>query len=392
MKLAARIAHMTGNGKDGWAILGRARDMIAVGEAVTMLTIGEPDVKTDPAVLSAMMAAAVAGNTGYTDIAGQRALRAEIAARVSARTGVATSPAQIVVTPGGQAALFAAHMALLGAGQTGLFVAPHYPTYPGTIRAGGGVALAVPARPEHGFQPEAHALDAAAAASDARTLLINSPNNPTGVIYSRDTMEGIAEVCERRDLWLISDEVYDTQVWEGTHISPRTLPGMAKRTIVIGSLSKSHAMTGSRIGWVVAPEEVAHAVHALAVNTTYGVPGFIQDAGLFALREGQDLETRIAAPFRRRRDVAVRALAGSQAVRLTPPAGAMYVMADIRATGLSGADFAERLLADERIAVMPGESFGASAAGHLRIALTLDDEALKKALLRLRSYAEALVR
>lgn len=391
MKLAARVAHMTGNGSDGWGILFRARDMIAAGETVTMLTIGEPDVRTDPEVLAAMAASAAAGNTGYTDIAGQRALRAEIAARVSARTGQPTNAAQVVVTPGGQAALFAAHMALLDAGETGLYIAPFYPTYPGTIRAGGAIARAVPARPEAGFQPDAAAIDAAAAETGARTLLINSPNNPTGVIYSRDTMEGIAEVCQRRDLWLISDEVYDTQVWEGKHISPRTLPGMAERTVVIGSLSKSHAMTGSRIGWVVAPEAVAEAVHALAINTTYGVPGFIQDAGLFALRQGTALESRIAAPFHRRRDVAARILAGSQALRLIPPAGAMYVMADIRATGLSGEDFAARLLDQERIAVMPGESFGAPAAGHLRIALTLEDGALEAALVRLRAFAEALL-
>ena len=391
MQLAARNAHMIGEDGNGWEILFRAREMIAAGEAVTMLTIGEPDVKTDPAILAAMHAAAMAGNTGYTDIAGQPALRAEIAARVTARSGVPTRPDQVVVTPGGQAALFAAHMALLDAGDTGLYVEPFYPTYPGTIRASGAQAVAVAARPEHGFQPEAAGLDAAARAHAAKTLLINTPNNPTGVIYSRDTTEGIAEVCRHRDLWLISDEVYDTQVWQGAHQSPRALPGMAERTLVIGSLSKSHAMTGARIGWIVGPEAVVEAVHQLAINTTYGVPGFVQDAALFALQQGVALEARIAAPFRRRRDIAARVMAGSQALRLIHPAGAMYVMADIRATGLTGADFAARLLEQERIGVMPGESFGQAAAGHLRIALTLEDAALEAALMRLRAFAEALL-
>ncbi|WP_372838329.1 pyridoxal phosphate-dependent aminotransferase [Phaeovulum sp.] len=391
MKLAARYAHMLGATGDGWAILFRAREMIAAGKQVTMLTIGEPDVKTDPAILAAMDASARGGNTGYTDIEGQRSLRSEIAARVQARTGVATRPEQVIVTPGGQAALFAAHMLTLDAGDTGLYIEPFYPTYPGTIRAGGAEALAVPTRPENNFQPEVAALDAAARASGAKSLLINTPNNPTGVIYSRATLDGVAEVCQRRDLWLISDEVYDTQVWEGGHVSPRTLPGMEERTLVLGSLSKSHAMTGSRIGWIVAPEAVVEAAHQLAINTTYGVPGFVQDAALFALRQGAEAEARNAAPYRRRRDIAARVLGGSQAVRLIHPAGAMYVMADIRATGLSGDAFARRLLDEARIGVMPGESFGGAAAGHLRIALTQEDAVLEDALGRLRAFAEALL-
>ena len=391
MQLAARYSHMLGTTGAGWEILFRAREMIAAGQHVTMLTIGEPDVKTDPAILAAMDASARGGNTGYTDIEGQHSLRAEIAARVTARSGVATRPEQVIVTPGGQAALFAAHMLTLDAGDTGLYVEPFYPTYPGTIRSGGAQALAVPTLPEAGFQPAAAALDDAARKSGAKTLLINTPNNPTGVIYSRDTLERIAEVCQRRDLWLISDEVYDTQVWEGQHLSPRALPGMTERTLVLGSLSKSHAMTGARIGWIVAPEAVVEAAHQLAINTTYGVPGFVQDAALFALRQGAGAEAANAAPYRRRRDIAARVLGGSQALRLIHPAGAMYVMADIRPTGLSGRDFAHRLLDEERIGVMPGESFGAAAAGHLRIALTQADEVLEAALWRLRGFAEALL-
>jgi len=249
----------------------------------------------------------------------------------------------------------------------------------------------VPTRPENNFQPEVAQLDSAAKASGAKSLLINTPNNPTGVIYSRATLDGVAEVCQRHDLWLISDEVYDTQVWAGTHVSPRTLPGMQERTMVLGSLSKSHAMTGSRIGWIVAPEPVVEATHQLAINTTYGVPGFVQDAALFALRQGSEAEARNAAPYRRRRDIAARTLGGSQALRLIHPEGAMYVMADVRATGLSGDAFARRLLDEARIGVMPGESFGKAAAGHLRIALTQEDAVLEDALGRLRAFAEALL-
>ena len=295
----------------------------------------------------------------------------------------------MVVTAGGQAALLHTFMATLDAGDAAVMIDPYYVTYPGTIRATGGVPRITPARAEAGFQPDLDALEAAC--TGARALLINSPNNPTGAIYSDETLDGVAEICRRHDLWLISDEVYDGMAWDGPHRSPRALPGMAERTVVIGSLSKSHGMTGSRLGWTLAPEELSRFIEIYALNATYGIPGFIQDAGLWCLREGAGIEAGLAATFRRRRDVALNTLAGRQSVRLSPPQGAMYVMLDVRATGLSGLAFAERLLEEAHIAVMPGESFGASAAGHLRVALTVDDAELARALGRLADFAETLV-
>lgn len=387
MKLAERVSHMSRGGSDGWEIYYRARALRAQGEAVVNLTIGEHDVRTDPAILDAMHASARAGNTGYTIGAGKPELRRAIAERVAARTGVPTGPENVVVTPGGQAALFAAHMVTLDAGARGLYCDPYYATYPATIRATGAIDVAVPTRPEVGFQPEPAAIDARA--EGARTLLINTPNNPTGAVYSRATLDRIAEVVRDRDLWLISDEVYDTQIWAGDHVTPRALPGMAERTLVVGSLSKSHAMTGSRIGWLVAPEEVVTAVSDLATNTTYGIPGFIMDAGLHALSLGTGFEAEIGLPFRRRRQIALDTFARSNKFSLVPSGGGMFVMLDVRATGLSGIGFAERLIEAERIAVMPGESFGTAAAGHIRIAMTVADEAFAEALARLLAFAEA---
>ena len=208
------------------------------------------------------------------------------------------------------------------------------------------------------------------------------------VMHPDATLGGIAEVCRTDDLWLISDEVYDTQVWEGRHLSPRALPGMAERTLVVGSMSKSHAMTGSRCGWIVGPEAVIAHLVTLATHTTYGVPGFIQDASLFALSQGRDFEAEIAAPFRRRRAIAQRVLGGQNTVGLIPAQGAMYLMLDIRATGMTGEAFAYDLLEHEHIAVMPGESFGAAAAGHLRVAMTIAYDAFENALRRLCAHAE----
>jgi arginine:pyruvate transaminase len=203
-------------------------------------------------------------------------------------------------------------------------------------------------------------------------------------------MNMIADVCKRHDLWLISDEVYDTQIWSSEHISPRSLPGMQERTLVIGSMSKSHAMTGSRIGWVVGPEDMIVHLIDLAANTTYGVAGFIQEAALFALEQGVKFEEKIAAPYARRRKITLGILQGFPHVKAIDPEGGMYVMLDIRATGLSGIEFANQLLDKHHIAVMPGESFGQSAAGHLRVAMTISDAAYGKALRTLCQFATVL--
>ncbi len=384
MQLSRRITTLTG-GTDGWDLFIRAREMIAAGIVVTELTIGEHDIRTHPDILKAMHASAVGGHTGYAMVPGTAQLRDAVAARVQARTGVATTRDNVLITPGGQAGLFAAHAATCDAGDAALYIDPYYATYPGTIRGVGAVPRAVRADAENGFQPRA--ADIEAAARGARSLLINSPNNPTGVIYGRDTLDGIAALCRHHDLWLISDEVYDTQVWQGDHVSPRALPGMAERTLVIGSMSKSHAMTGSRCGWIVGPRAAIGHLIDLATHTTYGVPGFVQDAAAYALSRGTALEREIAAPFRRRRALAKDILAAQNTVGLVPAQGAMYLMLDVRATGLDGEGFANSLLDAHRIAVMPGNSFGAAAADHVRVAMTIEDAAFADALQRLCDHA-----
>jgi arginine:pyruvate transaminase len=388
MQASQRITGILGGGSDGWGLFNKARAMIAAGTPVTELTIGEHDIRTAAPILQDMHRAAMGGHTGYASIPGVPALRDKIAARVTERTGTQTTRDNIMITPGGQSALYAAHFAVCDPGDRALYLDPYYATYPGTLRGVSAEPVRIETRASDAFQPRS--TDIAAQAAGAKSLLINSPNNPTGVVYSRATLEGIAQVCRDHDLWLVSDEVYDTQVWEGDHISPRALPGMADRTLVVGSMSKSHAMTGSRIGWVLGPPDMIEGLINLATHTTYGVPGFIQDAALFALEQGEAFEADIAAPFRRRRDIAQKVLAGQNAVTLIPAQGAMYLMLDVRSTGLSGDAFADALLDRHHIAVMPGESFGKAAAGHLRVAMTIEDRAFEAALRTLCRFAESL--
>ena len=383
-----RIATLTGDGDDGWSLFYRARAMKAAGMDVLELTIGEHDIGTNPAILDEMHRAAKAGHTGYAAVPGVAALRAAVAARLSAQHGQSYTSDNVLIVPGGQAGLFAAHHAACDPGDRALMIDPYYATYPGTIRAVGALPVAVAARSEDGFQPDLAAL--AKAAVGAGSLLINSPNNPTGAVYSAASLAGIAAIAEAHDLWVISDEVYDSQVWQGQHRPIASLPGMAARTLTIGSLSKSHAMTGSRLGWVCGPADVIAQMITLATHTTYGVPGYIQEAGLFALAMGPAAEAAVAAPFKRRRDLLLGRITGNKVLRAIPPEGAMYVMLDIRATGLSGDDFAARLLDAAHVAVMPGESFGQAAAGHVRVALTLPDDLFSEAIARLIGFVEGL--
>ena len=393
MRLSNTITTITGGGSDGWDLFVKARKMIAEGHNITELTIGEHDIKTDTRILEAMHAAAVGGATGYAMVPGIEDLRQAVATRLTTRTGVPTRSENVLITAGGQAALFAAFRATLDAGDTALYINPYYATYPGTIRSVGGVPEAVTAEADNGFLPTYEALDAAATSAEgrAKALLINSPNNPTGAVYDRDTLEAIAAVAIKHDLIVISDEVYDTQVWEGEHISIRALEGMAERTLVVGSMSKSHAMTGSRVGWLVGPEPAMGHVLNLLTNTNYGVAGFTQRAALFALGLGSPFEAEIGAPFQRRRALAQKALEGQNTIRLSKPSGAMYLMLDIRATGLSGDDFADKLLMERGIAVMPGESFGSAAAGHVRIAMTIPDAPFEAAIKEIAAVATGLL-
>ena len=389
MQLSKRIQQITTDGSDGWEILYKSRAMIAKGQDVLELTIGEHDIRTDPKILAAMHQSALGGHTGYASVPGTPELRRAVAARVQERTGVPTSHKNVLITPGGQAGLFAAILCATDPGDGVVHLDPYYATYPTSIRAASCVPMPIKTGPENDFQPSAADLNTRP--EGARAFLMNSPNNPTGTLYSAATMEAVAEYVQRNDLTLISDEVYDTQIWSGAHVSPRALPNMAERTIVIGSMSKSHAMTGSRIGWVIAPEDAILNMIDLATNTTYGVAGFVQDAALFALSQGEAFEDEIAAPFKRRREIALTILQGFPTIPMIAPRGGMYLMLDMRKTGLSGIEFANRLLDERSIAVMPGESFGDSAAGHIRVAMTIADDRFGDALRGLCEFGESLM-
>ena len=253
----------------------------------------------------------------------------EAMARASTRcTGVETTAAQVIVTPGGQLALYAAVQGTLDTGDHAIVVAPYYATYPGTFRAAEADFTVVEAEATDGFQPRAEAIEAALK-PNTRAILINTPNNPTGAIYSRESLEAIARLCVEHDLWLLSDEVYWT-LGGGHHVSPRALPGMAERTLVINSMSKSHGMTGWRIGWLTGPESMITLLISLNLVTTYGLTDFVQQAAAEALENDYGVK-QIADTYNGRRKVFLDAVRGLNDITVRGSEGGMYVMLDISA-------------------------------------------------------------
>ncbi|MEM1130694.1 MAG: pyridoxal phosphate-dependent aminotransferase [Pseudomonadota bacterium] len=385
--LSRRICGIVAGGDDGWGLYYRARAMQASGKPVVMLSIGDHDIKTDAKILAKMVESAKAGHLGYSNVAGLPTLREAIAQRVMRTTQTPARAENVALTPGGQGAIFAAMMSVLDPGDECIVLDPFYATFDVTVRAASGSPVIVPTDAAAGFQPDPDVIRAAVTPA-TRAILVNTPNNPSGAVYTRERLEAIAAICVEHDLWAISDELYDSQIHEGEHVSLRDLPGMAERTFQVGSMSKGYAMTGSRVGWVVAPEDAADRVIDLSGATQYGLPGFIQDAAVYALTECAEMEADVTARYRRRRDAALAALGNGSGIGVVPPGGGMYIMLDVRPTGLSGKVFAERLLDEELIAVMPGESFGKAAAGHVRIALTVPEAQLTDAMARLASLAQ----
>lgn len=374
-------------GDDGWGILLRARTLRTQGHEVLNLAVGEHDRPTDPAIVDVLTRAAREGPHGYAAVTGRPSLRAAIAARL-ARDGAASSAEEVIFVAGCQMALLLACHLTLDPGDECIIVDPYYATYPQTVRATGGVPVAVPADVAAGFQPDIDAI-ARAIGPRTRAILINTPNNPTGAVYAPDRLEALAALCRRHDLWLISDEVYDGLVHRGAHRSPRALPGMAGRTLVAGSLSKGFAMTGWRAGWLAGPAPALGRAGDYAVAATYGVPPFIQAAAEYALTEGAGIERAIAAEIRARAGAVMRAVGRARTLAAAPPDGAMYAMIDISRAGLPGPVFAERLLDRACIATMPGESFGAAGAGFLRLALVAPEDRLADAVAAIDALATA---
>ena len=389
MRFSPLVDRIAGRGAGAWHVGAEAALLREAGHDVISLTVGDPDQAAPAPVIDAAIEALRHQRTGYAPIIGYPKVREAIAARFARRTGRPCEADNVVVTPGAQGGLYCALQCLAGPGDEVIVPEPVYATYEAVIGASGAQMVTVPLQAARGFHPD---LDDIARAVTPRTraIWINSPHNPTGAVFTADEIAGIAVICRRHDVWLVSDEVYEDFAFARPHLSPWSLPDMAERTIVVSSLSKSHAMPGFRFGWIIGPPALSRHLFNLLLCMTYGAPPFIQEGALAALAGELPEVAALREDYRRRAGLFSRILGDAPNCRATPPEGGMFVLLDIRATGLGAQDFARALLHRENVAVLPCDGFGPSAAGHLRISLTAPDPRLEEAGRRIVRFAREL--
>ncbi|MBN3865032.1 aminotransferase class I/II-fold pyridoxal phosphate-dependent enzyme [Pseudomonas frederiksbergensis] len=382
MRYSALTQRIAGDGAAAWKIHDRALELREQGVDVLLLSIGDPDFDTPLPIVHAAIDSLLAGDTHYSDVRGTRTLRSSIASRHQRRCGQEVDAEHVIVLPGAQCAVYSVAQCLLDPGDEVIVAEPMYVTYEAVFGACGARVVPVAVRPENGFRVEP--ADVAALITDkTRAILLNSPNNPSGASLSLNIWQELAALCVRHDLWLISDEVYSDLLYEGDHISPASLPGMAERTATLNSLSKSHAMSGWRVGWMIGPKPLAEHVMNLSLCMLFGIPDFVQKAAQVALDEDLPEVALMREEYRQRRDLVCAKLNGCPGLRPIKPDGGMFVMVDVRQTGLGAQNFAERLLERYGVSVLAGEAFGPSAAGHIRIGLVVDQVKLADACRRI---------
>lgn len=379
---------IAGRGADAWDTHVEAMRARAAGDDVLIFSVGDPDFHSPQPIIDAALAAMQAGDTHYTEAAGRPALRATIAARHAARTGEAASLANVMVTSGAQNALYTAAALLLGPGDHAIVLEPAYVTYPATLAATGCTVSYVPQAGASGFRLDAAAL-AVAVRPNTKLILFANPNNPTGVVLNHDELATIAGIAAAHDLWIVADEVYSDLVFDGDFVPMASVPAARGRTISVGSLSKSHAMTGWRCGWLVGPTELIEHAERLAMAKFYGLPGFIQAAALVALTDCADTPRQMTAIYRRRRDIVLELLGCVPGLEPLVPEAGMFVMLDVRGTGMDGGSFARGLYRETGACVLDGAAFGDLTSGFVRISLAASESDLVEGCRRIADFLKA---
>lgn len=384
--IASRIAVMSGEG--ALSVFARAKELEAHGRSIIHLELGEPDFHPGPSVIASANQALANGKDRYCAVAGLPALREEIAAYLLRTRQIRVSPANIIIAPGCKIALFFGMMALLEPGDEVLYPDPGFPGYPSIALGLGAVPVPFELSARNQLQPDPNEI-AAKITPRTRMILANSPGNPTGTVYTDDVQRAIAELAVKHDLWVLSDEIYARILYGGEYLSMLRYPGMEERTLIIDGFSKSFAMTGWRLGYTVAPPDVAAALSMLAVNSYTCVCEFTQYAAIDALRDRDGATPRMVAEFGKRREQFVHDLNRVSGFRCMAPEGAFYAWVDITGTGISAEEVAEILLEDAGVAAIPGAAFGPAGKNFVRFSFASSMETLRDAVERIQKVSAA---
>lgn len=360
-------------------------DIVATMQDVISLGIGEPDFVTPTPIIEAGIRSLHAGETHYTSNAGLLELRQAVAEHLRSLYNITYSPSdEVIITVGVSEALYLALSALLNPGEEVIVPTPCFVSYQAEVILAGGVPIEIPTRVEDGFQLRPEALKAAITPR-TKAILLGYPNNPTGAVYTRELLLGIASIAAEHDLVVISDELYDQLVYGVEHVCFPTLPGMKLRTVLLGGFSKNYAMTGWRAGYAVGPSEIIKGLVRIHQYTIMSAPTMSQVAALEALKNGHEYVLQMRDEYNRRRLLIVNGL-NNLGLPTFEPRGAFYAFPDISVTGMDDETFAQKLLEEERVAVVPGSSFGAGGEGYVRCSYATSYEKIEEALRRLQSF------
>ena len=389
MKFSSLTERIRGEAADAWDLHYAAKSARERGEDVIVLSVGDPDFATPEGIVARAFEAIRAGDTHYTSIAGHPQLRAAIAARHEALSGQRISPDQVITTSGAQNALFATAMCLLDHGDEAIVLQPMYVTYEATVRAPGAKLVPVVLDAANGFRLERAALEAALSPR-TRAIFYASPSNPTGIALNEEELGIVAEIAQRHDLWVVADEVYADFVFDGAFTAAASQPGLDGRLVTIGSMSKSYAMSGWRVGWTIGPPQLIAHMDKLALCMLYGLPGFIQQAAQYALENCAAERDRMRDTYRRRLETMHAAFSAMPGLAPLMPEAGMFMLVDVRGTGLAVPEFAQKLFDSTGVSVLDATAFGESAAGHVRVSATVGDAQLEDAIGRIGKFVETL--
>lgn len=391
MRFSNLVHRVGGKGADAWEIHYAAQNRQRHGESIIILSIGQEMLETTPQlIIDSAFDSLNRGRHHYSDISGEPQLRNALAKFASDQMGISVSVSNCAVFSGAQNALFAASLCTLGKGDEAIIIEPYYATYPATFSAGGAKVITVPTSPEDDFMLRAD--DVLEQITDrTRSIVINCPHNPAGVIYSNECIDALVEVCKKQDIWLISDEVYSSLVASNGFRSPASIPGAFERCITVSSVSKSHRMTGWRVGWIIADEALIKHLFNLSICMSYGLPMFIQDAAETALEHAKNISQIIRNEIDQKRSMVVAKINRIKGIQVRGSKFGMFVTFDIRKLGISATDFAWRLLDEYQVALLPCIAFGQSGKGILRMNIGESESNLKIACNSINDLACTLV-
>ena len=373
--------------ESAFEVLVRARELEALGKEIIHLEIGEPDFPTAPHIVEAATRALHDGWTHYGPPAGFPQLREAVAEDVGSRRGIKVDPGEVVITPGGKPIMFFTILALVEPDDEVLHPNPGFPIYESMINFVGGRAVPYRLIEDRDFDVDVDEI-IGKLTDRTRLVILNSPQNPTGGVMSRTQVAALAEALAGRDVFVLSDEIYNRLIFEGDHTSLAQFPGMKERTIILDGFSKTYAMTGWRMGYGVMRSDLARQVALLMTNSNSCTASFSQVAGIEALQGDQRSVDVMREEFRRRRSVIVDGLNRIPGFRCRTPHGAFYVFPNITGTGKTSRALADAMLNEAGVACLSGTSFGKWGEGYLRFSFANSVENIQKALAHIGEWAE----